>query len=111
MRERKEQKLTSTPKFRIDPDLAIREYKLPAGKKETRPVVDKSGLALKIKLDPKTGIVRKDYYFAKGGDIKEKLGDAYKLTFRQALAMVAEVKNVTIYLTKNFLKILLKPCF
>lgn len=93
MRERKERKLTSTPKFRIDPDLAIREYELPAGKKETRPVVDKSGLALKIKLDPKTGIVRKDYYFAKGGDIKEKLGDAYKLTFRQALAMVCEIKK------------------
>lgn len=93
MRERKERKLTSTPKFRIDPDLAIREYELPAGKKETRPVVDKSGLALKIKLDPKTGIVRKDYYFAKGGDIKEKLGDAYTLTFRQALAMVCEIKK------------------
>lgn len=88
-----QRKITATAKFKVDPDLAIREYELPAGKNETRPVVDKSGLALKIKRDPKTGIVRKDYYFAKGGDIKEKLGDAHKLTFRQALAMVSKIKK------------------
>lgn len=86
------QVITSTVKFRTDPDLAIREYELPLSKNEVRWVISKEGLALKVRRSD-SGVVSKDYYFSSSGRIKEKLGNVYKLTFRQALAMVCEIKK------------------
>lgn len=88
-----QRKITATAKFKVDPDLAIREYSLPSGSSERRFVVDKSGLWVKVLLDFDSGLIKKDYYFGQGGRIREKLGSVEKLTFRQALAMVAEVKK------------------
>ena len=91
-------KLRDTAKFRVNPDEAIRDYRLEKDVKASRQALTPS-LWLNIRSIGKKGTThvkfRKDFYFASNGTLTKFLGTFPEISYQDALALADE------YLTVN----------
>ena len=80
--------LTKSPKFKLQPDVAIEEYRLPVGTDYAR-IVLKDKLLLQIRKVTKSGRVAKydkDFYLKTGATSRIKLGRFPEMSYAAALA-------------------------
>lgn len=91
-------KLRDTAKFRVNPDEAIRDYRLEKDVKASRQALTPS-LWLNIRSIGKKGTThvkfRKDFYFASNGTLTKFLGTFPEISYQDALNIANE------YLTAN----------
>ena len=87
-------KLTQQLNSKVAPDDAIRDYKLPSDKKESRQMLTDTGLCLKIKKLHKKNTThveyRKDFYYSKNGKLVKYLGSFGDMTYKEALKALDE---------------------
>lgn len=87
--------LTKSPKFKLQPDLAIEEYRLPLGCDYAR-IVLKDKLLLQIRKIVKSGRVaryEKDFYVKTGATSRVKIGRHPEMSYAAALKMQKEGEN------------------
>lgn len=100
-------KLRDTAKFRVNPDEAIRDYRLEKDVKASRQALTPN-LWLNIRSIGEKGTThvkfRKDFYFASNGTLTKFLGAFLQVSYRDALNLAD--KYLEANLTLIFLKIL-----
>lgn len=80
--------LTKSPKFKLQPDVAIEEYRLPVGTDYAR-IVLKDKLLLQIRKVTRSGRVArydKDFYLKTGATSRTKLGRFPEMSYAAAIA-------------------------
>ena len=91
-------KLRDTAKFRVNPDEAIRDYRLDAGVKNSRQALTPS-LWLNIRSIGKKGTThvkfRKDFYFASNSTLMKFLGTFPQISYQDVLNIADEYLTAT----------------
>ncbi len=101
-------KLRDTAKFRVNPDEAIRDYRLEKDIKASRQALTPN-LWLNIRSIGKKGTThvkfRKDLYFASNGTLTKFLGAFLQVSYRDALNLADKylTANLTANISKNSL--------
>ena len=77
-------KLRMTTPFKRNPDAAIREYELPAGKKSTRQILDKELSLCLVTTANSQSDARKEFYVMGDGTLKHRIGNYREMSYEEA---------------------------